>query len=61
MDGYELAAKVRETCGDDCLLIALTGYGQENDRLRSRAAGFHTHLVKPVEPDRLLALLTAAG
>ncbi|MDB5954214.1 ATP-binding protein [Ramlibacter sp.] len=61
MDGYELAARVRETCGDDCLLIALTGYGQENDRLRSRAAGFHTHLVKPVAPDRLLALLTAAG
>jgi len=60
MDGYELAGKVREACGDGCLLIALTGYGQENDRMRSRAAGFHTHLVKPVAVDRLLAILNAS-
>jgi CheY-like chemotaxis protein len=57
MDGYELAARLREAYGDRCTLIALSGYGQENDRTRSREAGFDRHLVKPVEPDRLIRLL----
>ncbi|HUR89144.1 MAG TPA: ATP-binding protein [Ramlibacter sp.] len=48
MDGYELAAKVREACGDGCKLIALTGYGQDSDKARASAAGFDMHLVKPV-------------
>jgi CheY-like chemotaxis protein len=39
------------------VLIALTGYGQEQDRERSELAGFDYHLVKPVEIDRLTALL----
>jgi CheY-like chemotaxis protein len=38
-------------------LIALTGYGQEEDRRRSRAAGFDAHLVKPVDPEALRQLL----
>jgi CheY-like chemotaxis protein len=38
-------------------LIAVTGFGQDNDRERSRAAGFDAHLVKPVEMDTLLAVL----
>jgi DNA-binding response OmpR family regulator len=38
-------------------LIALTGWGQASDRLRSREAGFDTHLVKPVDPEELIALL----
>jgi two-component system CheB/CheR fusion protein len=39
------------------LLVALTGYGQDEDRRRSRAAGFHHHLVKPVDPQALRDLL----
>jgi two-component system, chemotaxis family, CheB/CheR fusion protein len=39
------------------VLVAVTGYGQEEDRRRSRAAGFDAHLVKPVDPDQLNRLL----
>jgi CheY-like chemotaxis protein len=50
MDGYELAARLREIPGLlNIRLIALTGYGQESDRRKTRAAGFHGHLVKPVD------------
>jgi signal transduction histidine kinase/PAS domain-containing protein len=50
MDGYELATLLRAQLGSaPPRLIALTGYGQESDRARTRAAGFDTHLVKPVE------------
>jgi CheY-like chemotaxis protein len=43
------------------VLIALTGYGQEKDRERSKAAGFDHHLVKPTDTSRLLALLADLG
>jgi CheY-like chemotaxis protein len=36
--------------GRDCRLVALTGYGQEADKLRSQACGFEQHLVKPISP-----------
>jgi CheY-like chemotaxis protein/two-component sensor histidine kinase len=50
MDGYELAARLRELPDlDGIRLIALTGYGQESDRRKSREAGFDHHLVKPVD------------
>jgi len=49
MDGYELAAHMRLLPGLSALrLVAITGYGQDSDRLRSREAGFDAHLVKPV-------------
>ncbi len=56
MDGYEVARKLRES--QDLLargarLIAVTGYGQDADRERSRQAGFDLHLVKPVNLDVL--------
>ena len=55
MDGYELAARMRQTAaGRQCRLIAVTGYGQEHDRVRSQQAGFASHLVKPVQIDALL-------
>src|SRR6185369_11895202 len=58
MDGYELAARLRARPGEPaCRFIALTGYGQESDRRRSRDAGFEAHLVKPVDMARLLALV----
>jgi signal transduction histidine kinase/CheY-like chemotaxis protein len=60
MNGYEVAQKIREQpWGRDMVLVALTGWGQEEDRRRSREAGFDHHLVKPVEPEALLELLTA--
>ena len=50
MDGYELAARLRELPDlNGMKLIALTGYGQESDRQKSREAGFDHHLVKPVD------------
>jgi CheY-like chemotaxis protein len=41
--------------------VALTGYGQPEDRRRALAAGFHAHLVKPVDADELLDLLAGLG
>jgi signal transduction histidine kinase/ActR/RegA family two-component response regulator len=58
MDGYELAAKLRqEPALTGLKLVALTGYGQDSDRHRARAAGFDVHLVKPIDPGQLLRLL----
>jgi signal transduction histidine kinase len=58
MDGYELGARIHSQA-PSCRLIALTGYGQGEDRSRSAAAGFHAHLVKPVEISDLLAEISA--
>ncbi len=58
MDGYELAARIRERLGPRTPhLLALTGYGQEQDRKRVSEAGFERHLVKPVSTDELLAVM----
>jgi two-component system, sensor histidine kinase len=58
MSGYELARHIRqEDWGRDALLIAVTGWGQQEDRERSRTAGFDHHLTKPVDPDALQELL----
>jgi len=55
MDGYELAMRLRKLV--PVRLIALTGYGQEHDHVKSRASGFEYHLVKPVDPFELLAAI----
>lgn len=58
MDGYEVAQRMRELPElRDTLIIAVTGYGQDDDRVRSKAAGFDHHLVKPVDPETLNRLL----
>jgi signal transduction histidine kinase len=60
MDGYELARRVRKHEGlRDVYLVALTGWGQEEDRRRTREAGFDHHLVKPVEPEAIQRVLLA--
>jgi len=63
MDGYEVAQKMRELPGlKDIRLVAVTGYGRSDDRLRARDAGFDDHLTKPVEfavLDRTLAGMRA--
>jgi CheY-like chemotaxis protein len=59
MDGYEVARRLRQRPGlKQPLLIAVTGYGQEEDRRRSCEAGFDYHLVKPVDPDKLRTLIS---
>ncbi|MCA9737796.1 MAG: response regulator, partial [Gemmatimonadetes bacterium] len=61
MDGLEVARRLRAARqGHDLLLVALTGWGQDEDRRRSRAAGFDAHLVKPVDVTDLEAVLRAA-
>ena len=58
MDGYELAARLRELPESNGMrLIALTGYGQESDRQKTRDAGFQHHFVKPVDLDAIVAVL----
>jgi len=59
MDGYEVCRRARQGGLTDALIIAMTGYGQERDRQRSKDAGFDTHTVKPVELSHLLELLAA--
>lgn len=58
MDGYQLAAEIRRRlAGKPMRLVAFTGYGGAEDVARASAAGFDAHLLKPVEIDRLLAVL----
>jgi CheY-like chemotaxis protein len=60
LSGYEVARQLREEFGRDrMVLAALTGYGQEEDQERSRRAGIDHHLVKPIDPATLQALLAA--
>jgi CheY-like chemotaxis protein len=58
LSGDEVARRIRgERWGEKMVLVAMTGWGHEYDRERSRAAGFHGHLVKPVRHDALMKLL----
>jgi signal transduction histidine kinase len=60
LDGCEVARRIRaESWGRAAVLVALTGWGQEIDRRRSREAGFDMHLVKPVDPATLCDMLVA--
>jgi signal transduction histidine kinase/ActR/RegA family two-component response regulator len=61
LNGYETARRIRDTLGKrNPLLVAITGWGQEEDRRRSRAAGFDHHLVKPIDPAELTRFLASA-
>jgi signal transduction histidine kinase len=56
--GYEVARRLRaRPATSGALLVAVTGWGQENDRKRAREAGFDRHLVKPVDPDEIDTIL----
>jgi PAS domain S-box-containing protein len=58
MDGYEVARAIRMNPGTaKTRLIAVTGYGRDDDRVRALASGFDNHLVKPADPEALLGLL----
>jgi CheY-like chemotaxis protein len=58
MDGYTLGRELRSRLSESPpVLIALTGYGRDQDRLRSEEAGFLFHLVKPIDTEELIRLL----
>jgi CheY-like chemotaxis protein len=59
LSGYEVARRIRmEAWGDRVTLIAVTGWGQEDDKRRAHAAGFDHHLTKPIDPEQLEHLFT---
>jgi PAS domain S-box-containing protein len=61
IDGCAVAKAIKnESWGSDVYLVALTGWGQEKDRLRTTAAGFHQHLTKPVDSAKIMALFPEA-
>jgi CheY-like chemotaxis protein len=58
LNGYDAARQIRQgVAGRSMLLVALTGWGQQEDRMKSRQAGFDEHFLKPVDLDVLLKLL----
>ena len=58
MDGYETCRSLRASpAGRDCVIFALTGWGQDHDRQRALAGGFDAHLTKPADPQVLASLL----
>ncbi|MGH7314004.1 MAG: hybrid sensor histidine kinase/response regulator [Candidatus Rokuibacteriota bacterium] len=61
IDGFEVARYIRRQPHQPRRLVALTGYGRQEDRQRCLAAGFDEHLVKPIDPLRLTELLEKAG
>jgi CheY-like chemotaxis protein len=61
MDGYEAARRIRNILGPSVFLIALTGWGQDEDKRRSREAGFDHHLTKPPAPETVERLIANCG
>jgi signal transduction histidine kinase/CheY-like chemotaxis protein len=60
LDGYEVCRRIRkEPWGKNLVVVALTGWGQEEDRQKSREAGFNSHLVKPVDDEVIEKLLAS--
>jgi len=60
LNGYEVCRRIREQpWGKELSMVAVTGWGQQEDRRRSQEAGFDTHIVKPVEPEALMDLLAS--
>ena len=58
LNGYDVARRLRQSSSDRALtLVAVTGWGQDSDKLRAQEAGFDHHFTKPMDPDELIALL----
>jgi CheY-like chemotaxis protein len=60
MDGFEAARQIRESLGHRVMLVALSGWGQDDDKRRAREAGFDMHLTKPADPEILEDLIASA-
>ena len=62
LNGYEACRVIRQQVwGSAVVIIALSGWGQDADRIRSRGAGFDRHMVKPVDPHELYTTINAVG
>src|SRR6185295_19375186 len=61
IDGFEVARRILQHRAKPPVLIALSGYGREEDKQQTKAVGFHHHLVKPVEYETVLAYLSTLG
>jgi signal transduction histidine kinase/CheY-like chemotaxis protein len=61
MDGYEAARQIRSALGPRVVLVAVTGWGQQEDQRRAREAGFDHHLTKPADPDVVVQLIVDAA
>jgi CheY-like chemotaxis protein len=62
VSGYDVARRIHDRpWGKQVYLVALSGWGQEDERLRTRAAGFHAHFVKPIAPEALSRALEASS
>lgn len=59
LDGYETCSRIRRELGHSVLVVALTGFGREQDRDKALQSGFDAHLTKPVDPKELARLLSA--
>jgi CheY-like chemotaxis protein len=59
MDGYETCRLLRQACGTSVCIVALTGWGQEQDKREAAGAGFDAHLTKPADPAAVEQLLAA--
>ena len=59
LSGNEAARRIREARGDEVLLVAVTGWGQEEDRRRALESGFDHHLTKPVDPGEITRIIDA--
>lgn len=57
MSGFEVAKQLRQQLGSAVRIVALTGFGLDEDRAKSTEAGFDQHLVKPIDPSFLKSLL----
>lgn len=57
LDGYETCRRLRQAVGPDVMIVALTGWGQLQDKEKAAAAGFDAHLTKPADPAKLRSLL----
>ncbi|MGZ5662733.1 MAG: response regulator [Usitatibacter sp.] len=57
LSGYDVARRIREARGGNVLIVAITGWGQEDDRQRARDAGFNHHFTTPVDFEMLLDLI----
>ena len=61
LDGYQVASTLRHELAGPLVIIAITGYGREEDRRRAEAAGFDHYFLKPIEHNALMSLLSASN
>jgi len=61
LSGYDVARRIRRARGSKVLIVAITGWGQEDDRRRAREAGFDHHFTKPVDYQALLDVINAGA